>query len=243
MALEMSLDYRLRWLDFDRYGRMRPETILDLFQDAATLQAEHMGIGRDDVMKHGVFWAIVRMKYEIVRSPKHFQVVTVRTWPHTPTSFSFLRDFEMLDEAGDVLVKASSEWVLMNLDSRKFVKVTNVLEGPYEFVADRAFDAKMRKAPNFDEDNRPAYEVTPAYSDIDLNGHVNNARYTNFVVDALDPDEHGSVKTFQIDYRHEALPGEPLVVHTHVEGNQVLLKGIRPDGNVSFACAIELNEE
>ena len=80
MAMEMSLDYRLRWLDFDRYGRMRPEAILDMFQDVATLQADSMGIGFDDVLAHGVFWAVVRMKYEVLRDPKHYQVLTARTW-------------------------------------------------------------------------------------------------------------------------------------------------------------------
>ena len=239
MAMEMSLDYRLRWLDFDRYGRMRPEAILDMFQDVATLQADSMGIGFDDVLAHGVFWAVVRMKYEVLRDPKHYQVLTARTWPHTMRTFSFMRDFELRDEAGDVLVKASSEWVLMDLEARKFTNVKNVYDGPTDFVTDRAFDGKIRKVPDFEEDNHPVYEVVPAYSDIDINGHVNNARYTNFVLDALNPGEEGSVKTLQIDYRHEALPGEPLAVHTRIEDDRALFKGVRPDGNSAFACAIE----
>ena len=240
MAYELSLDYRLRWLDFDRYGRMRPETILDIFQDVATVQAEGMGIGRDDMLKHGVFWAIVRMKYEIVREPEHFQVVTARTWPHTMKTFSFMRDFELRDEAGDLLVKASSEWVLMDLQTRKFTNVKSIYDGPTDFVADRSFEGKLRKAPTFDEGNQPLYEVVPVYSDIDLNGHVNNARYTNFIVDALNPGPEGAVKSLQIDYRHEALAGETLVVHTLIEDNRVLLKGVKPDGNSAFTCAIEL---
>ncbi|MBQ9000699.1 MAG: hypothetical protein IJ087_02455 [Eggerthellaceae bacterium] len=239
MAMEMSLDYRLRWLDFDRYGRMRPESILDLFQDVATLQADDMGIGHGDMLKHGVFWAVVRMKYEVLREPVRFQVVTARTWPHTMKTFSFMRDFELRDESGDLLVKASSEWVLMDLETRRFTNVKSIYDGPTDFVADRSFDGKIRKVPDFEEDNYPPFEVVPAYSDIDLNGHVNNARYTNFVVDALNPGEEGSVKTLQIDYRHEALPGEPLVVHTRIEDDRALLKGVRSDGNSAFACAIE----
>ena len=243
MALEMSLDYRLRWLDFDRYGHMRPETILDLFQDVATLQAESMGIGHGAMLEKGVFWVIVRIKCEIVRQPEHYKVVTARTWPHTLSSFSFLRDFELLDESGDVLVKASSEWVLMNAETRRFAKVKGLYNGPTDFVGDRAFEGKMRKVPNFDEGNLPILEVTPAYSDIDLNGHVNNARYTNFVLDALKPDARLSMKTFQIDYRHEAMPGEPLHVHARVEEGRALVKGVNSDGITSFACAIEFEKE
>ena len=240
MGLEMELDYRLRWLDFDRYGRLQPVTVLDICQDMATLQAEDMGIGHDNMMEKGVFWAIVRLKYEIVREPEHFQVVRVRTWPHTPTSFSFLRDFHISDQDGNLLVKASSEWVLMDFQTRKFAKLKDHYAGPYDFCEDRAFETKPRKIASFEDENRPVFTVVPSYSDIDLNGHVNNARYASFVVDALNPGPEGAIHTLQIDFRHEALPGSPLTVHTLVQEGAVLSRGVREDGNVSFACAIEL---
>lgn len=239
MALELSLDYRLRWLDFDRYGRIQPTTILDMMQDAATVQAEQMGIGRQDMLAKGVFWVIVRTKFEIVRQPRHFQTVTVRTWPHSPSRFSFQRDFTLSDEKGEVLVKATSEWVLVDLESRKFAKMSYYYDGSDDFSEDRAFDEKPRKLPDF-EGNRPVRVMTPTYSDIDLNGHVNNARYPSFVIDALEPGPEGAVKTLQIDYRHEVLPDAPLAVHLSVEEGVVRSKGVREDGNVAFACAIEL---
>ena len=240
MALEMELDYRLRWLDFDRYNRIQPVSVLDICQDVATLQAEEMGIGRDDMMRKGVFWVIVRMKYEILQEPKHSQVMHVRTWPHSPSGFSFLRDFTFCDDDGTMLLKATSEWVLMNAESRKFAKMRDHYAGPYDFLEDRAFDAKPKKIANFESGNLPVYTTTPTYSDIDLNGHVNNARYPSFVVNALNPQAEGSIRTLQIDYRHEVMPDAPLSIHTLVEDGQILSKGVREDGNTAFACCIEL---
>lgn len=239
MGLEMTMDYRLRWMDFDQYGRMQPAAVLDIFQDMATLQAEVMGIGRADMMSEGVFWAVVRLKMEMVREPKHFQVVTVRTWPHSLTRFSFLRDFTMHDEDGNLLVKASQEWVLMDAETRKFASVKDHYAGPTDFCEDRAFEKKARKAPNFEEGNRPVATIVPSYTDIDLNGHVNNAQYANFIVNALNPGPEGRIRTLQIDYRHEALPGEPLAVHTLVEEGRVLSKGLAADGTTAFASVIE----
>lgn len=240
MTLGMELDYRLRWMDFDQYGRLQPAAVLDMFQDVATLQAEDMGIGRDDMLAKGVFWAIVRSKYEIVREPAHYQVVTARTWPHTPTRFSFLRDFSLRDADGDLLVKATSEWVLMDMRSRKFASVKDHYDGPDDYDEARSFERKPRKLADFDEDSLPPFTVVPSYSDIDANGHVNNAMYANYVVNALHPGPEGSMRSFQIDYRHEVLPGVPLLVHTHVEDGLVLSKGVNPDGNIAFAAAIEL---
>ena len=240
MPLGMDLEYRLRWMDFDRFGRIQPFAVLDIFQDLATVQAEDMGIGRDDMMAKGVFWAVVRSKFEIVKAPSHYQVVTVRTWPHTPTRFSFLRDFSMRDEAGELLVKATTEWVLMDIETRKFGSVKDYYDGPEDFDEARSFDKKPRKIADFAEGNCPVRTVVPSYSDIDVNGHVNNARYASYVVDALGPGAEGAIKTFQLDYRHEVLPDVPLAVHTLVEEGRVLSKGVNPDGQTAFACAIEL---
>lgn len=240
MAFELSLDYRLRWLDFDRYGRIQPTTVLDLLQDVATVHATQMGIGRDSMLERGIFWALVRIKYEVVREPEHFQVVTVRTWPHSPTRFSFLRDFSITDDKGNTLIKATSEWVFMNLETRKFARMTDHYDESTEFLEERAFTSKPRKLTDFEDENRPQTTIIPSYCDIDLNGHVNNARYPAFAINALNPGQGGTIKTLQIDYRHEALANQPLVIHTKVTEGLVQSKGVREDGLTSFACTIEI---
>lgn len=240
MALVMERDYRLRWMDFDRYGRMQPSAILDLCQDMATLHANELGIGGGEMMKHGVFWAVIRVKYEVVKQPEHHQIITVRTWPHSLSRFSFVRDYSLLDESGELLVKATSEWVVMDVETRKFASVKDYYAGSTDFSEERAFEKRPRKIRAFDEGNRPTCTIVPRFSDLDLNGHVNNARYANYVVNALKPTGEGSIKTFQIDYRHEVLAESPLEMHTLVEDDQVLSKGINEDGDVAFACAIDL---
>ena len=243
MALEMTRDYRLRWLDFDKFGHITPTAVLDMLQDVAVLQAEEMGIGRDAMLESNNVWVAVRIKYEVVREPVHSQVVCVRTWPHSLSSFSFMRDFHICDEQGEVLIKASSEWVLMNIETRKFAKAKDCYNGPRDFLGIRAFDGKMRKVANFDEDTQPVYTVMPAFSDIDVNGHVNNARYPTFVMDALNPSHGRAIQTLQIDYRYEVAPQEPLAVHARIEDNTALVKGVREDGVTAFACRIELRPE
>lgn len=240
MALEMELDYRLRWLDFDRFGRIQPVAVLDLCQDIATLHAERMGIGRDTMLEKGVFWAVIRTKYEIVRAPQYFQAVRVRTWPHSPSRFSFQRDFAITDEDGQLLIKATMEWVLMDLETRKFAKITDHYDELGELSEERMFDARLRKVASFDEGNQPVCTMQPGFSDIDLNGHVNNARYPRFTVDALNLGPDRAIRSFQIDYRHEVLPSATLAMHTLVEDDHALSKGVLEDGTVGFACAIEL---
>ncbi len=240
MSLHFDFDYRLRWMDFDRYGRLHPFAVFDMCQDLATVHAEQMGIGRDDMLRQGVIWVVVRQKYEVVSPPRHFQKLLARTWPHSPSRFSFQRDFSFRDEQGNEIVKATSEWVLMNVESRKFASMKDVYEPADEYDSARAFERKPRKIHAFEEGNRPVVQIVPSYSDIDLNGHVNNARYANYIVEALRPDEHECIRSLQIDYRYEVVPGEPLAMHTLVEDAMVRSKGVREDGTVAFTGAIEL---
>ena len=240
MATSMQLDYRLRWMDFDRYGRIQPCSVLDIFQDVATVQAATMGMSNVDLDAKGVFWVVVRMKYEVVRQPERLQVVKARTWPHTPSRYSFLRDYDMTDDQGNVLIKASSEWVILDKQTRSFAKIATIYDGSEELCEERVFERKLRKIPAFESDPSLTRVIVPAYSDCDQNGHVNNAKYANFAIDALEPDAACAVRSFQIDYRHEVWPDVPLEIQMAKQDGQVLAKGINADGDIAFVCAIEL---
>lgn len=127
----------------------------------------------------------------------------------------------------------------MNFETRRFSSAKDAYHGPHDFDEARAFEQKPRKISDFEIEGEPAFVVTPAYTDIDVNGHVNNAVYPNFVMNALNPGPEGSLRTFQIDYRHEVLPDVPLSLYVHREGESVRVKAINPEGTVLFASALE----
>lgn len=239
MALSMDRKHRLRWMDFDRYGRMQPAAMLDIFQDLAIAHAEELGIGRAAMLEKNVVWVVIRTKLQVLQDPTPGEVVNVHTWPHSLSRFSFIRDFSMRNEAGEELVKATQEWVLMDFDTRKFCSAKDAYTGPHDFEEARAFGKRPRKLKDFDAEGAPALIIVPRFADIDVNGHVNNAVYGDYVVNALNPGPEGAIGTFQIDYRHEALPGEPLEMFVHEDGGVVSVKAVNPRGEVAFASAIE----
>lgn len=236
MPAVFETDYRLRWMDFDAEGRIQPSALLDIFQDAATLHANEIGLGRQEMTDRGVFWVITRIKYEVTKDPVHHQKIIARTWPHTPSKFSFMRDFAIRDaETDELLVKGTSEWMLLDMETRSIVSASNVYAG-FDLLEERNFEKKPRKIKDF-EAAEEAATVVPAYTDIDLNGHVNNSRYPNFAMNALNPGEAGCIHTFQIDFRHEVMPQEPLKLYTLVEDGAARVKGVREDGETAFMCA------
>lgn len=239
MVIDMKRDYRLLWMNFDRFGRMQPAALLEIFQDLAIAHAEELGIGRSAMLEKGVVWVVIRTKLEVLQEPKYNTVVTARTWPHSLSKFSFIRDFTIHDQEGNELVKATQEWVLMDFKTRKFASAKDAYSGPCDFDEARAFAQKPRKISDFEIEGEPALVVVPSYTDIDVNGHVNNAVYPNYVMNALNPGPEGSMRTFQVDYRHEVLPGVPVSMYVHEEDGLVRVKALSPENVVLFASALE----
>lgn len=243
--LELTSPYQLRTSDFDRYERIKPASVLDIFQDIASVQADNMGIGYDAMLSKGVFWAVARTKIEIVQNPAMHSVANARTWPHDPNRLMFQRDYSLRDLDGNLLVRATSEWMVLNIETRTIESVLDYCDtANYEYAPDRAFDKKIRRTKPFAPEDATAgpFEVVPRESDVDPNGHVNNACYATYVLDVLNLGESETVHTLQIDYRHEVLAGEKIDILVKRDGANILAQGMNDQGEVAFSCEINLAE-
>ena len=139
LTVDLKVTVPLRVTDFDRYGRLKPSAVLSLFQEAATVQAGVMDIGHDAMERRGVFWAVIRTYYEVIQQPQLYTSVQVRTWPHSPSRFSFQRDYIVTSLDGEMLLRGTSEWVLMSLETRSFVNLDSVYEPPDYLLDEKNF--------------------------------------------------------------------------------------------------------
>lgn len=229
--------YQLRTMDFDQYRRLQPAAVLDLFQDAAGTHAAQLGLGYDAMRQRGLLWVVLRVYYEMCAQPRFFDTVQVQTWPHTPGVLDFVRDYRMLSTDGRVLARGTSQWAVIHTDSRKLAPAKDVAF-PAEAICDEAlFPGRLRKLPDFTPEGE-GIPLRSAFSDVDCNGHVNNARYANYVVNVLRPDAGASIRTFQMDYHCEVLPDTTLTLLTAREGDTVRCKGCDDAGTLMFTSRI-----
>lgn len=240
MTIGYEQTYQLRTGDFDRYAHLLPSSILDVFQDVAGVNAEQVpGMTWKELSDAGLFWVVTRIKYEVVETPALHEQVIARTWPLAPTRLGFQRDYTMRKLDGSLLVKCSSDWILMDYKTRSFASARDFYNGPDDFSEEKVFDKKLRKIKTFEpEDEGTQFDVS--FVDIDINGHVNNSKYPNFVLNALNLAEGETIKTFQIDYRHELRPGDKVTIHSKKEGNIITSLGMNPEGDCMFETQIEL---
>lgn len=199
-------------------GMVTIANICNYLQEAASINAEHLGFSKSnfDDDNLNVTWVMTRMRVKITRRAKWNEEVKVFTFPRPARRIVAWRDFILSDAEGNEIGRASTEWMMINMTTRRPVAIP-------EFVTERA---NTVREPVFAEPlgfkvlpetflttpTVPTYSITAAPSDIDLNGHVNNVRYITWLLDAL--GRQPETVDFEIAFKGEVMSGTSVSVET-----------------------------
>lgn len=206
---------------FDVNDRLSYKSILNIFQDVASIHAEEIGVGYKEMLSKNLYWVLSRIKIDILKMPSINQVVTVETWPHEKGRIDFDRDLKILSEDGEVLIIGLSKWCVIDSESRALQRSDNVnYKG--EYCLDVNYKDKFNKIniPNVDMSERFEYEVM--FSDLDHNKHMNNTNYANLVVSAIADKE---TSHFEINFLNECLLGDKIQVSKTSDGQSEYVIG------------------
>lgn len=231
-------EYSFRGCDFDKFGRVKPSAVLELFQDAAGNHAEELGLGFDAMLERNYLWVMTRVKFKVLAQPQQHQKIVVKTWPLKPNRVNYKREYSIEDSNGKLLIIGGSEWVIIDSKIRHFVTTEDLYPFDDGFLAENMFKEKLQKIKNFDAVGVGS-TVTAGFCELDFNNHVNNTKYANYVLNAIKPKKDDVIDTFQIDYRKEVLEGAVVEIFSTREEKSTLAKGVNQAGEIAFACKIE----
>lgn len=214
--------YAVRSYECDRNNNLRILTLLNIFQDLADNNAAKLGFGLDFCLQNNMTWVGAAYSLEITRLPKIHESITVQTWPSATNKLSAYRDFEVFGEDGSLIIKASSQWLLLNLANKRPLPVADHLP-KRQLLESRAIATDFPKIPeisSYDE----VFKFRVRFDDIDLNKHINNAVYILWATESV-PQEfrlsHNPAK-IDINFRKEGYMGEKIVVQTKMTENTSL---------------------
>ena len=202
----------------DASWRLKPAAFMDLAQEAAGLHAVYLGFGYDDLIKTNTAWILSRVHVEFVDTPKWRENITLNTWHKGLNRIFFLRDFLLTDDEGNTRVKATTSWLVLNLETRRLVRDPKLMEEGtvcHEDVIETPADkVQMPK----DVEAELVRRHTVSYSDIDTNGHTNNAMYMQWSMNSVGYDITSSrpVKEFTINFNHETKAGDVVDIYRAV---------------------------
>ncbi len=219
-ATRYSNTYSVRSYECDRNNNLRILTLMNIFQDMADIDAAQRGFGLQFCIDNGMTWVGSNYVLEVERLPKMHENITFQTWPSAKNKLSAYRDFEVFGEDGISIIRASSQWLLINLEKRRPISVIDNMP-PTPTVEGRAIDTDFPKLPEAEyADNQ--YKFRVRFDDIDLNKHINNAVYVLWATEAVEADfrlAHNPAK-IEINFRKEGYMGEKVMVVTQMDNNK-----------------------
>jgi acyl-ACP thioesterase len=233
--------YPVGFTAVDESGCLTMAAAFDYFQEAAIRHAEALGVGRAPMGELGQGWILSRMSVLMERRPRQEERVTVRTWPRGWEKLFAIRDFDILDEADTPIVRARSCWLIVDIEKRRPLRPQATMEKlPLNEGRDSLPGGGAALAAPEAHTAVKAGERRAAYSDIDYNGHMNNARYVQWVQDMSHRDAGSQsltgAKTMRMDinYLSEVKLGEIIELWTApIPGCGLALEGRRSAGSIS----------
>ena len=213
--------YPLRVSDFDRHQRILPSSVLDLFQDAAGVHADLLGVSGPQLLERNLCWMITRTRFLILKQPKLYQNITVKTWPIESRRIELDRDYEIYSEDGELLICGTTAWVVMDISDREAPKLVMARDfdlGLQNYLSERTLERAFGRVVFNKVVSTSPYLYTPVYTDLDMNGHVNNAKYASFALNAAaDALEDREIFDVRLDFSKEILMGESLRIHSEAK--------------------------
>lgn len=204
------------WHNVDLRQELKPYAFLNLTQEIAGNHANKLHFGYNDLKECEQTWVLSRIKVRYNTYPKWQDKVTLETWHKGMQSLFGLRDFILHTEDGTPAVVATSSWLIMNSRTRRIERTNNFYNNP-EILN----QANLRNAIDEPCDRLKGQqemtlvrEHTVKFSDLDALGHTNNAKYSEWTTDSIDPEifRNFRIKEFQINFNAETRIGEKIEI-------------------------------
>lgn len=213
---QLPFQYRfpVRSMDADSDNRLKISAVFNFMQIVAGMNANELGFGYKQLMPEGYFWVLSRVILDWHGNVGVDDDIIIETWPKGVDKLFAMRDFRMYSADMQCIGKATSAWLMIDSHSGRPLMLNQSMFNLPHFDVLPAIDQVPGKITEPPEKTLIA-ERKVAYSDIDINRHVNNAKYLEYIFDALPAEISGSYKTcrLQVNYLKELRLGEVFSIH------------------------------
>ncbi|MEQ6120925.1 acyl-ACP thioesterase domain-containing protein [Reichenbachiella sp. MALMAid0571] len=209
--------FKVKASETDASKSIKVPSLLGYMQEAAWTNATKLGFSTYDMLKEGITWVVNRMYVEFLELPSYPQVLKIETWPSDLDKYFAYRDFRVFDESSNLLVQATSNWLVLDINTRKLITIPDHIKNA-RFSVNRGGMDKIQGKCTFDQikiENEIPIRVS--WFDLDVNNHVNNTKYFQWILDSLDQHvlEKKKPKSVDITFKAEAGYGDEIVSQSY----------------------------
>ena len=238
-TFEYSMKIPFDMSDVNGYIKI-PQLIL-LSLQVSGMQSIELGMSDMYILEnYNLVWIITDYNMKIERLPVFDEKITIETYAMSHNRLFCYRAFNIKDEAGNTIIEMVATFVLMDRDTRKVHPVMSEITDAF----DSEFSKTMLRGPRFKElEGGVEQEYRVRFYDLDMNGHVNNSKYLDWVFEVMGADfltQHVPKKV-HLKYVKEVLAGG-LITSQYEQDGLKTQHQITSDGQINAQAEIEWEE-
>ena len=179
--------FQIRSYEVDCRNRLSILAMFSFMQEAASKHAAALGVSIHQLLSENFTWLLSRLKIKIASYPGWNDRIQVSTWPSGTQQLFALRDFEIKDSNDRIIAAAVSAWLVIDLQKRRPVRIAPFVDRLKPIEGSHILPDRLDKVAALRQ-NDHARNFVVRYSDLDINQHVNNVSFVEWIVESVPPD-------------------------------------------------------
>lgn len=230
--------YQIHSYEANTKGQATLPFLCQFMQESSWHHAENLGVGFAVLQQKNAAWVLGRQWIKIDTYPCWGDTIKIQTWPTGRERLLWFRDFLILDHNDQPMGQATSAWIIIDLTTRRPQRSRNfnlVLPNNMEHLFPRRPDKVAALS-----QSEPVFTTTVRYQHLDVNRHVNNVNYIEWMLDGFEPEffEAHHLQELEINYLAEANYGETTAIYREQNDSLTFLHSVKnPDDHREFCRA------
>ncbi|WP_438832922.1 acyl-ACP thioesterase domain-containing protein [Streptococcus pluranimalium] len=238
MGKRYSTTYEIPFYETDVNHCVKLPHLLSVALQVSGMQSAEVGVSDQYVLDtYGLVWVITDYNISIERLPRFAEKITIETEAKSYNKLFCYRDFDIFGQDGQKMMTIATTFVLIDFETRKVAPV------PAELIAiyDSEFIKKVKRGPKYPVlENAAKTDYHVRYLDLDMNGHVNNSKYLDWIYDVMPIDflKTHYPKHIELKYVKEIHYGRDIVSEVLLE-DRISRHQITTEGQINAQALIE----
>ena len=226
----------------DNLSRLSIPNLFTVFMDLACEHAPMLDLGADKLAQKGLFWVASKTKVKINRMPQMLTEASASTWPEAPGKIRTNRYYTLSDKSG-ILAEAKTEWAIINLETGRPVKLSEVYPENIDHLEDKVCDLPFARVKDDFSEGESMGSYTVRSTDCDMGQHMNNVAYIRALFGAFSCKELEllSISDVDISFKSQCYEGETLTLLKRKAENGLEIGFIKQDGTTAATVKLESN--
>lgn len=216
-------------------GVMKNSAIIDFLQDCSVLHLDTHPVMSPFFEKEKCVMFLVSRQLDIIRRPGYQEKVKIKTWTYELKRMYGYRNTVIYGEDGKPCITAIASGAFMDKTTQRPIKVPQELVDRVTLYPKLDMEYLPRKIALPDTEPQHVKNINVLKCFIDMNRHVNNARYIDIADEFI--NNESSVKRIRVEYKKPLKHDDFVKALIYPEDNSQIV--VLADENDKPYCVVE----